>query len=577
MEKIIYLEADEEITSVIDRVKNAQSQAVALVVPRGASVIQGIVNLKLLRREADKIKKEVFLVTTDKAAKNLAMQVGISVFDKLDDAISAMPEMDEEATEPEIETSAIGSKVSNEKSIPISEIKYRKATYRKVHEVKPQPQAPVSNFQSLKPSFKFNWKYALGIFIFLILAGLFTAFFLLPKAEVTLTLNSETLANQFRITVDKNQKSFSPEDNAIPGQIVTATKDLSQESQATGKKDVGEAAKGSITIYNSWSSSSQNFAAGTKFRSSSGKVYISTSAVTCPGATVSGGKLVASSATIQAVAQEKGAEYNGKVGKITILGISTTQQANLYGVGSNFSGGFTKEIVVVSKDDITKAKKELDKKINLALSAEIADKVSSDNNYSPEAVSKEIIKEEISPKEGEEAKDFEIKTQVKISTLSYKKSDFDKIVDQNIQKNLEGRTLIADASKEIITKVAKQDLKEGKLTLDLDVKAQVGPELDEKILRENLSGKSQEEAIAYLKGFKEVKDVQVTLWPFWVKKIPGLEASLKIEIDYVAQEEQNQTETGKELSQNISSIKAAAQPPAQRSLWLGETDSGPEA
>jgi 6-pyruvoyl-tetrahydropterin synthase len=529
MEKIIYLEADEEITSVVDRVKNAQSRAIALVVPRGASIIQGIVNLKLLRREADKIKKEICLVTTDKAAKNLALQVGIPVFDKLDEAISAMPEMDEETTEPEIETSTVEPKTSGEKTIPISEIKYRK-----VAQIKPQPHAPISNFQSPKRSFKFSWKYALGIFVFLVLAGAFTAFFLLPKATIALTLNSETLDHQFRITVDQSQKKYSPEENVIPGAIVTTTKEIAQKGEATGEKDVGEAAKGTITVFNSWSSESQSFPAGTKFKSSSGRIYVSSSAFTIPALKYEG-KVYPGSVNVNAVAIEKGGQYNGKTGTMIITSLSSIQQSKIYGQGSNFSGGFEKQITVVSKNDVEKIKKQVNSQISDALTNEVASKVSEDSTYVKESVIKDVIKDEVSPAIDKEAKDFEVKMEVKISVMTYKNKDFDAITDQNIQKALNGRTLILDAYKEITTRLIKQDLKTGKLTLDLNAKAQIGPEFNEKVLRENLSGKNEIDALSYLKSFKEVKDAQVSLWPFWVKKIPGLEASVKIKIDYVAQ------------------------------------------
>ncbi len=82
---MIYLESDEEITSVIDKISKATSVDVALVIPRGGNLAQSIVNLKLLKKRASDLGKDVSLVTADKISRNLASQVGISVYSRVDE------------------------------------------------------------------------------------------------------------------------------------------------------------------------------------------------------------------------------------------------------------------------------------------------------------------------------------------------------------------------------------------------------------------------------------------------------------------------------------------------------------
>ena len=45
----IYIEADDEITAVIDKVVNAKSEIVAVVLPKRAVVFQSVVNMRLLK------------------------------------------------------------------------------------------------------------------------------------------------------------------------------------------------------------------------------------------------------------------------------------------------------------------------------------------------------------------------------------------------------------------------------------------------------------------------------------------------------------------------------------------------
>jgi|GEM_PF-871133 len=80
MEEFLYLEADEEITSVIDKLKGLESKSVGLVAPKGSMIAQSLVSLKLLQKEANKQSKQIAIVTSDEVGRNLAAQVGLDVY-----------------------------------------------------------------------------------------------------------------------------------------------------------------------------------------------------------------------------------------------------------------------------------------------------------------------------------------------------------------------------------------------------------------------------------------------------------------------------------------------------------------
>jgi len=80
-----YIDIDEEITSIVDRLRKAKSDEVVIVVPKRAILIQSIVNLKLLKKEADGLKKDLIIVTQDKFGKMLIEKAGIAVEQRLDD------------------------------------------------------------------------------------------------------------------------------------------------------------------------------------------------------------------------------------------------------------------------------------------------------------------------------------------------------------------------------------------------------------------------------------------------------------------------------------------------------------
>ncbi len=79
MHQTFYIEVDEEISSVIDRLKKSMALDNYFVVPKRAIFLQSIVNLKLLKREAEKARKHVILVTQEEVVAAMAVRSGVDV------------------------------------------------------------------------------------------------------------------------------------------------------------------------------------------------------------------------------------------------------------------------------------------------------------------------------------------------------------------------------------------------------------------------------------------------------------------------------------------------------------------
>jgi hypothetical protein len=75
----IYIDVDEEITTIIDSVYRSNSNEIILVVPRHSLLLQSVVNLKLLTQEAKKYGKKVTLMTRDEEGISFATRAGMNV------------------------------------------------------------------------------------------------------------------------------------------------------------------------------------------------------------------------------------------------------------------------------------------------------------------------------------------------------------------------------------------------------------------------------------------------------------------------------------------------------------------
>lgn len=78
MAQTFYIEADEEIISVVGRLRHTTDTEIALVVPKRAILMQSIVSLKLLEREAKKIGKVIMIVSQDDNGRALAEKAGLA-------------------------------------------------------------------------------------------------------------------------------------------------------------------------------------------------------------------------------------------------------------------------------------------------------------------------------------------------------------------------------------------------------------------------------------------------------------------------------------------------------------------
>ena len=557
MERILYLEPDEEITSAIDRIKDLKSKNVAVVVPRDAVILQSVVNLKLLKIEIDKLDKKLSIITSDKVGRNLASQVGLAVYDKLDKeflkpeedwtAVSSDEVPDDKA--PESAEEAIPQKGLDDIAAGVGEgLKDLDKQESKPEPAKPEVKTPIKapslakpekDFASLpKGKFKINKKLLVIGLILSVFVTAFVLFLFLPRAAVNLIVKADKIEHSLKMTVDKKIVDVNLSKNSIPGQIFEESAEKESSGQATGKKEIGEKAKGTIKIYNSYDSDAQTLKAGARL-TRSGKVFLTTTAVSVPGFTLEAGVPVSGTADVSVESFDEGSEYNVSAGRFSIYGYPSDK---FYGQSSNaMSGGYSKQVTVVSQADLDKLKETLAESVKPDAKKALENKIQGDYEVLEDALKIEVVSFTSNHKVDEQVSEFTGKATVKAKALVYKKEDFKKVVEENFKKVVTTKEKeLVEINYDDMKKVVKSvDIDKGKMSLSLSGVGFAGPKLDEKKLKQNLIRKDRIRAEEYLTSFAEVESVQIDLWPFWVKKVPAIDRSIKIKIDYQAEKTAN--------------------------------------
>lgn len=564
MQKVIYLEVDEEITSVVERIKKSEAEKVILVIPKRANLLQSIVNLKLLKREVQDLNKEVIIVTTDKLGRNLAAQVGFLVYQNLDDKsleVEAKPTPEK----------VMESKISyREKEIPessspqfkikpsVTDITYRseesptekkapsfvapsssrleakeplKQKIEPVAQIKTKPRSEFlskkkisSDLKQVKNLFSDRAKLFLFSGIGIILLLLVIGFVILPSATINLTLKGENTEKIFEVLINKEAKEPNFEKSILPGELVTLEREeIYKDLPCTGKKNIGQKASGTVRLFNAFDENPQQLIANTRLVSTTnGKTYRLTKAVTIPGARVSGGEVIPGTVDAEVVAEEPGDSYNINSSHFTIPGLSgTAKYDTIYAdTVSAIRGGFTEEVTVLSVNDINLNRDNKFKEISKKLFEELRNKYK-DKEVFTEGINPEIVDVNTNIPPNTESAKFDLKLKVKLTSMITDKKNFQYLTYKKLTANLSpNKDLNEENIKQKEIKLIEFDKEKGLLKEEIKGIGYVVDKLETDKLSTAIRGKNIQEAANYLSSLKGVSKVKIELWPFWVKSIP---------------------------------------------------------
>jgi len=277
---VIYIEAEDDITDIISKIESSKEKIVALVPPKKSGVLRSIVNIKLISKAGQAAEKNIVLVTTDASIVKLAAMVRLPVtknlqtapsIPTLDDAdsepaVATKEEITEEPTEDDEETSILkvadAIKTEKEASAPSDEVKEEKTEKseekeeeededdKKAVAAKPEKKAkaPQSKFMEWFTAYKKWILIGSGAGALLILF-LVWAFVIAPSVKISVSVRTNSNNFSENITFTTDQTKESSEDGVFYLETIQEETEKTLEFQATGSKNVGEKATGSVVVY----------------------------------------------------------------------------------------------------------------------------------------------------------------------------------------------------------------------------------------------------------------------------------------------------------------------------------------
>lgn len=545
----VYVDVDDEITHIIDKVKASDKKIVALVLPKRASMLQSIVNMKLLKKAAGTAKKNIVLITSETALMPLAGAAGIHVAKSLQSkpAIPPLPEsMRDDGEAEEIvmsdeggnldKTAAVGTLAAAGAVAAAGDDDTETVEFDNLQvDDEPVAGAAAKKPKKLKhlkvPNFeRFRLSMVLAVLgVVLLIVGWFLAFVVMPKATIAITTDTSTVVSSFDFTASTEATEVDTETNTIPAVLKESKKTDTEKGTATGERDDGTKASGQVTLSISCSDVDDfpvTVPSGTAV-STGGKNFIMQEQGVLSSAGGPGCRFVD---TVKVAAAQNGDSFNIEDDQtFNVAGFSDVSGNN----NSAFSGGTTKIVKIVSQKDVDDAVARINSRQGTVASDELVATLETEGLLPlKETLTNTDPKITVSPEVGKEAAEFTVTSETDYSMLGIERDDLVAVIRSDIEDEVdfEKQSIVDDGIDKAVMRI-NNNPNPGAAFLNFRTSVTAGPEIDEEDIKENALGKKRGEIEQYVESIPGVQEVEVTYSPFWVLSTPKAAKKITVEVE----------------------------------------------
>lgn len=555
---MIFVQIDEEITTVFERVSPLPYKEIYLVVPRRAVLLQSVVNLKILKQKMEEAEKVLAIITNDANGMKLALQAEIKVFDEWNvEGVTSQikEERDPEtallkpiaATQNEVEENS-PSRLPKKKSSIFDVVKHLKNKDKGFSLRSYVADLKKNRLEHQKVQLSPGKKRWIATFLMASAAIFFVIIYVaLPGATVAIEPSSDVVTK----TVNVIFSNTPNDERSLKGYPLETDVDLTITHSASGVENQGSNASGTITVVNT-SGTERTLIKETRFQTQEGIVFRLQNEVTIPAGTPEAPSTLDVSVVADA-ADANGAPVGarGNIDPTTFFlpGLREDTRSTLYGQSAAAMTGGSSDIVMhITEDDLKAAQADLETQLKEKALADLRTvalaqgnslgsnlKVLEDSDTlifgTPSiALPTDLI--------GQKKDSFDVTGSIHLSGVAYDTDSLYSILKSEI-------TSVQTPGKQLVSidrdSISLEVLEATPATSTYKVTAQIqgveeyqinpeqegGAELAKKI-KEHISGKTVEEAEAYIENLPEVNSVNVSVWPWWSPTIPSLPDNISI-------------------------------------------------
>lgn len=559
LEKKFFLDPEDDIEVAKECIKNSEGESAILNIPKNSILGKSTRTFKELKKYSDEEEKEFLVESVDDHILELASLAGIRavnpVFRAKERAISDIYPVSSKkravskhhSTETEEEKDGEKSHQVEHEKPDVSIIFEHKARIEERKRKKEKNDSIIEkNFFeddkeiSLKKErrgrIKKRGKIAIiGIPIVVLFAIAWGAMTLLPRADVTLVLKKEVA--QFDEIIEVSVKAATPNTNTalkttIPGELLSAKKNMFIPIDADKKETVSYKAKGTLVVSNAYSASPQTLVATTRFEAPNGIIFRLDERVTIPGAKISGKTTTPGLLEVNVTADSPGESSNLSPTKgWKIPGFKGTPRYEKFIVENTASmkGGFVGDTPVVSDEQKEKTLTETKNSLSNLLNGEMLVLMSDTFKLLDKAQTFQITKNEYQATKDDPNK-FGMFIEGEMKRIVFKE---EALKDELFKKH--GKKYIEQG----YTTAQSFDLSYGTTTIDfvnkkmeVSVKGSIAyiHDINPTALREDFKNRNESELRQRIFSLPGIENATISLWPFWVRTVPESDGRIEITV-----------------------------------------------
>lgn len=384
--------------------------------------------------------------------------------------------------------------------------------------------------EDLKGLSRNDWKIMwikIGVAALAVVA-LFIAYFYLPRATIIVFVQREKDSFSLDVKAKKNTTGIDVETRIIPAQLIQINKTLTQNFEAKEKGSFSEKSKGKLTVYND--NVTPQSMVPSRFESSAGLMYWSQRNIKIPAR---------GSLEIEVVADKPGREYDlackaSSPCQFTVPAWKGSDNFKKIHATSNapFGGGVAGSGFVVSNDDYEKAQLTLRNDLLKAAQQELSAQIPQQFTLLQDSVRSELLDISSDPPVNSLSKNGKvaIKGTMKLQAFLIKEKDLKELADRVMKGQVTKDKETKPDTVSVEYSVANMDFENGEISLTVSASEETAFTLDNEDMKTKLKGKSEGEVRKFLSDLPKVQSANITLWPFWVRKIPDNTGRIDIDI-----------------------------------------------
>lgn len=507
---LVYLDVDDEITSAATRIRSAEAERIALVLPYGSRLATSRINFRLLAREAAERGKHIEIICADASARALAAAAGLVVhpsvaaFEGRDVVGDATTGVGTAAAAGSIPRDAGDGDATSAITLP-------RRSAPKVPIVGP-PRPPVRTGVAI----------GIGVAVLaLVIVGSLLAVDLLPSATIVLHPRADELG-PLPLTIEARADVTAPDSTtlAIPAQRITFQLQASQTFTATGTKLVETKATGTVTFSNFDTGGANRIDAGAIVKTQSGIEFATQATITLPNATIQFPfTIVPSTANVGVVAVAAGPD--GNVGNNSITIVPKGENKHLLQVTNQEAtgGGVSTQTTVISSQDVDAAKTAIGAALNADLDQQVSERTGVPVGLTlfPEtrAVGDPIYATDPATLVDTEAPTFDINATAEATVIAVDPTPLGAVAEARLRTKVNaGWTVLAGS---IASEIGVPSVAGEVISYPVSVHGTQVHSIDQAALISQIKGLVLGDARTRLDVYG---DVDISVWPDWVSTIP---------------------------------------------------------